>query len=125
MANLNLESRVLRGLNVVRDVVTVLKRNGSNQAIAGFPAVLSSQRHLTSWLPADTDFGWRYERPAYAGVVCSAPRAGRLGSLAGVRAKRWQAIVAPRSVLIRKPRSHQPRVAGSMRDTFAGAMRRT
>ncbi len=118
-----LEAVVLRGVNVVRDVVTVQKRNGSNQAIAGFPATLPSLRHPSSWSPTDTDFGPCYERPAFAGAgYGTASRAGRLGGLAGVFAWRWQAFATTRTALLRKQR---PCLFGSMRDTMAGAMRRS
>jgi hypothetical protein len=118
-----LEAVVLRGVNVVRDVVTVLKRNGSNQAIAGFPATLPSLRHPSLWSPTDTDFGPCYERPAYAGAGNgTASRAGRLGRLAGDFARRWQASAATRTALLCKQR---PCPFGSMRDTLAGAMRRS
>jgi hypothetical protein len=118
-----LEAVVLRGVNVVRDVVTVLKRNGSNQAIAGFPATLPSLRHPSLWSPTDTDFGPCYERPALAGAGNStAPRAGRLGSLAGVFACRWQAYAATPTAMFPKQR---PWLGGSMCVTLAGAMRRS
>jgi hypothetical protein len=119
----HLEAVVLRGVNVVRDVVTVQKRNGSEQAIAGFPATLPSLRHPSLGSPTDTDFGPCYQRPALAGAGNStAPRAGRLGSLAGVSRWRWQAFAKTPTALFRKQR---PCLGGSMRDTFAGAMRRS
>ena len=118
-----LEAVVLRGVNVVRDVVTVLERNGSNQAIAGFPATRPSLRHPSPWSPTDTDFGPCYERPALAGAgYGAAPRAGRLGSLAGVFARRWQAIAKTQAVPFQKTGRCS---FGSMRDTLAGAMRRS
>src|SRR4051794_34643910 len=115
-----LEAVVLRGVNVARDVVTVLKRNGSEQAIVGFPATLPSLRHPSLGSPADTAFGPCYQRPALAGAGNSAaPRAGRLGSLAGVFACRWQASATTPPALFRKQR---PWLCGSTRATFAGAM---
>jgi hypothetical protein len=116
-----LETVVLCGVNVVRDVVTVLPRKGSNQAIAGFPATLPSHRHPSPWLPADADSWPRYERPANAGVVNSAPRAGRLGSLAGTFTRRRLTRATARPVLFRKQAGC---LFGPMRP-FAGAMRRS
>jgi hypothetical protein len=116
-----LETVVLCGVNVVRDVVTVLPRKGSNQAIAGFPATLSSHRHPSSWLPADADSWLRDERPAKAGANRGAPRAGRLGSLAGTFMRRWRMLATARPVLSRKQAGC---LRGSMRP-FAGAMRRS
>ena len=118
-----LETVRLNGVNVVRDVVTVLGRNGSKQAVAGDPATHPSLRPISFRLPADADSWPRYERPALAGAGNStAPRAGRLGSLAGDFTRRWQTIARTHAVPFQKTRRW---LCGSMRDTLAGAMRRS
>ena len=116
-----LETAVLCGVHVVRDVVTVLARKGSDQAIAGFPATLPSHRHPSSGMPADADSWPRYERPANAGAGNGAPRAGRLGSPAGTFTRRRLTRATTRPVLLRKQAGC---LRGSMRP-FAGAMRRS
>jgi hypothetical protein len=89
MAVMNLESLVLRGVNVVRDVVTGLKRIGANQAaVRQTPAmVLSHLRHPSQSDPwSDADPALRYERATAGGST--AKRAGRPGSSAGVLGSR-------------------------------------
>ena len=118
----HLETVLLCGVNVVRDVVTVLKRNGSNQAIVEVPATLPSHRHLFQRLPADTDCWPRYERPAFTGAGQCAPRAGRLGSLVGVAVRPWPASATSRGVLSQKQGIP---LFMRTRDTLAGMMRRS
>ena len=116
-----METVLLCGVNVVRDVVTVLKRNGSNQAIAGFSATLPSHRHPSLRWPADTDAWLRYERPAFAGAGHCAPRAGRLGCPAEVSVRLRPTLATAGCVLLQK----QEPLFGPMRGTLAGMMRRS
>jgi hypothetical protein len=99
MAVMNLETLVLRGVNVVRDVVIGLERNGSNLTGVQAPVSLSSTRHPSASDPwTDTDPGKRYER-AMQGAAHAAIRAGRPGSLAGVLGSRSPARCAGRAIL--------------------------
>ena len=99
MAKMNSENLVLRGVNVVADVVIGLKRIGSGQAndqTAAMP--LSCTRHLmmTDSRP-DADPAMRYE-PATS-AASSAQWAGRPGYVAGVLSSRNPAITAGRAIL--------------------------
>jgi hypothetical protein len=118
----NLDTVLLCGVNVVRDVVTVLKRNGSNQAVAGIPATLLSHCHPSQGMQADTDCWPRYERPAFTSAGQGAPRAGRLASPAGVAVRLRPTSLAVRGVLSQKQGSP---LFMRTRATLAGMMRRS
>jgi len=95
------ESLVLRGVRVACDVVTGLKRNGSNPASAQTRAMhLSVTRHPSQGYPdADGDPGTRPEFAEMLGAALAAKRAGRSGSPAGVPDSRTLAISARRAIL--------------------------
>lgn len=98
MAVMNLESLVLRGVNVACDVVMGLERNGSHQARG--TTVLSFTRHPSlSYSHAGSDPGMRYGGAEDIGAAHAAIRAGRLGSSAGVLDSRKLAITASRAIL--------------------------
>jgi len=89
MAVMNLESLVLRGVTVVRDVVIGLERAGSVTAGGNAPTIPPSfARHLSPSDPRhDAAPAMRYEL-AGNGVAHTARRAGRPGSSAGVPGSR-------------------------------------
>jgi hypothetical protein len=101
MAVIRLETLVLRGVHVVRDVVTALVRIGSKGNGVQAPAVsLSPTRHPSSSDPrTDTEPGKRYERAMNRGAAHAAIRAGRPGSCAGVLGSRLPARCAGRAIL--------------------------
>ena len=101
MAMKNLESLVLRGVSVAYDVVTGLKRIGSNRANEATPAmVLSHSRHPShSDLGTDMDTGPRLGGAESLGAAMAAERAGRPGCCPGVLASRSPARRAERIVL--------------------------
>ena len=101
MAVMNLQSLVLRGVNVAGDVVTGRERLGFNPAKGGTTAVvLSFQRHLSTRAPqAGSDPRPRHERTASGGASHAARRAGRPDSPAGVPDCRRPARCAGRAIL--------------------------
>jgi hypothetical protein len=85
MFELNLETVVQRGVRVSNDIVTGL-RMASEEAVQRASGIVLSKRHLpTSQRPDKVD-GPRYATPQGGHT---APRAGRLASLAGARNCRW------------------------------------
>jgi hypothetical protein len=101
MAVMKLETLVLGGVSIARDVVTGLKGIGSNPAKSGLPAMdLSHSRHLSqSYRQAEADDPQRPWRADRVGAARAARRAGRPGSFPGVSVRRTPAIVAGRTVL--------------------------
>jgi hypothetical protein len=101
MAVKNLENLVLRGVSVACDVVTGLKRIGSNPANGQTPAmVLSHSRHPSqSDRGSDMDTGLRQGGAEPFGAGPAAKRAGRPGCCPGVLASRSPARAAGRAVL--------------------------
>jgi len=96
----NLETLVLRGNRVIRDVVTGMVRNGSNLADRQTPGLLSHPRRLSqpTWqtgYPPVTPHCFVDARDEDRG----GQRAGRLGSLVGVLVRRSPAMSAGRTVL--------------------------
>lgn len=104
MAKILPQTLVLRGARV-NDAAAVVVRNGYLQAIAQTPtADLSFPRHLSPSDPMSTsDPGKRGERANTNGADHPAPRAGRLGSSAGVLGSRGAAISAARAILFGWP----------------------
>jgi hypothetical protein len=100
MAVKHLENLVLRGVFVACDVVTGLKRIGSNAANCGMPAMdLSHSRHPSQRDQADQDLRPWYPPAKPIGAGTTAVRAGRSASRPGVLASRSPAIAARRTVL--------------------------
>jgi hypothetical protein len=105
MAKILPQTLVLRGARVI-DAAAGVVRNGYPQALATrTPTVdLSFPRHLSPSDPMSTsDPGTREERANANGAGHPAPRAGRLGSSAGVLGSRGAAISAARAILFGWP----------------------
>jgi hypothetical protein len=104
MAVMTLESVVLRVVGVAREVVTGMKRIGSNQASDQAPARLSHRRHLVpSWLRPGYGPGLRRPFAEFLGEDRASGRAGRPGSVAGVPVRRSPAPCAGRTVPCGRP----------------------
>ncbi len=101
MAVKNVESLVLDGVSVATEVVTGLKRIGSNTANGQTPAMaLSHSRHPShSDCGSDPDARPRSGCAEYIGAALAVERAGRPGCCPGVHASRSLARAAGRTVL--------------------------
>jgi len=115
MAVMTLEALVLRGVRVVREAATGMKRMGSKQASDQNPARLSHQRHLVPrWLRPGYEPGLRRLFAESFDDDDASDRAGRPGSVAGVPVRRSPALCAGRTVSCGRPAvSGEPRLTAS------------